>query len=49
MITPYDVYETLLHLVLDQTDIHSTESNYLKDRTTRRSSNNGFSLFLPVS
>ncbi len=50
MASPYDVYETILHLLEDQTNIHSTESEYLKKKFKRdNSKNGGYSLFLPVS
>ena len=48
LISPFDAYETLLHLLQDQTNIHSTQSKYLKKRVTRDNSNNGYSLFMPV-
>ena len=47
MASPYDIYETLMHLLQDQTDIHSNESKYLKDKINR--TNQGSSLLLPVS
>jgi hypothetical protein len=44
--TFYDAYETLLQLLIDQTNIEPSQSSYFKNKLERQSS--GFSLFLPV-
>ena len=49
MASPFDVYETVLHMLQDQTNLYSTESKYMKERLVRDNANNGYSLFLPVS
>lgn len=46
MTTFYDVYETLLHLLVDQTNIEPSQSSYFSSKLKRSSS--GFSLFLPL-
>ena len=51
MTTWWDVYETLLHLLLDQTNVASEKSQYLIDKFTKRIVHNqphGQSLFLPI-
>ena len=53
MTTWWDVYETMMHLLLDQTNMNSIKSSYLNDLSKRkRASSNmpkGKSLFLPIS
>ena len=46
----WDLYETILHLLLDQDDMNLNESTYLTDRIQKRENEpkNGLSLFLPL-
>ena len=46
----WDLYETILHILLDQDDMKLSESNYLTDRiqTRKNEPKNGLSLFLPL-
>ena len=49
--TPYDVYETLRQLLIDEFEVNPARSSYLKDKSERLSTNMshiGHSLFMPV-
>ena len=48
--TSWDVYETLLHILIDQNEIYTDLSIYFSNyiKIQRNNKKNGFSLFLPV-